>query len=85
MLQHFQFILVQSQLIDDQMVSLDRLVCRETGRKPCPLRMVLDQVDDCVETAVDSAAVVVGVTEILSRRPFLIVSDMDGVAARPSY
>ena len=80
MLQHFQFILVQSQLIDDQMVSLDRLVCRETGRKPCPLRMVLDQVDDCVETAVDSAAVVVGVTEILSRRPFLIVSDMDGVA-----
>ena len=41
--------------------------------------MVFDQVDDCMQTSVDCAAVIILVAEILPQRLFLVFCNVEGV------
>ena len=79
MLQHFLFILVQLQRFQNHGVSFHQLAGGEADRQTGLIRMVMDQMDDGVETSVHRAVVVAFVTEILSPGFFLIGSNVNGV------
>ncbi len=79
MFQHFCLVLVEFQAVEDQAVSLDDLARGKTDGKTCLCGVILDQMYDCMETAVYGAAVVVLVAEILTERLFLISGDMEGM------
>ena len=77
MLQRFLFVFIDAELVDDQRIPFDCLAGGKAYRKACLFRMVLNQVNHRVQTAVDGAAVFVFITEILSLRLFLIPGDVE--------
>ena len=79
MLTRLQLIPIQFQGIQNHFVALDHFVGRKSDRDPRTLGVVLDQMHDRMDTAMDRAAVIVRITEILSLRFFLIVRHMDGM------
>ena len=80
MLEHILLILVQRQLFQDKGIPLDGLGSGEAHRQTRLLGVILDEMHHRVDAAVDGAAVVVPVAEILLQRRLLILGDMDGVA-----
>ena len=77
--QHLVLIFVQLQLLQDKGIALDGLVRRETDGKSGPLRMVLDQVNDGVQAAVDGPAVIVLAAKVLAGGTFLVMGDVKRV------
>ena len=80
MLQHLLLILIKPQLIQDQLISLDNLAGRKAHRQARPIGVILDQMNDSVDAAVQRTRVILHVTEVLFQRPLLIMSDMNRVA-----
>ena len=80
MLQHLLLVLVQRQLPEDKGVALNSLGGGKAHRQTGLLGMVLDKMHHRVDTAVNGAAVVVLVAEVLLQRRLLIPGDVNGVA-----
>ena len=80
MLQHFFFIFIQLQLLQNQMISFNGFVGCETQGQLCSLRMILDQMPHRMDAAVYGTIMIVFIAEILPQRPFLIFCDMDCMA-----
>ena len=76
-LDHLFFVLVELQGRLDALVALHELCGRKAHRDACGLGMILDQVDDAVDAAVDCAAVILLAAEIHPARPLLILCDME--------
>ena len=76
-LDHLFFVLVELQGRLDALVALHELCGRKAHRDACGLGMILDQVDDAVDAAVDGAAVILLAAEIHPARPLLILCDME--------
>ena len=74
---HLLFILLELQRFQDPFVSLNHLGRGKTDRYLRALRMILNQVHDCVQRSVYSAAVFLRVTEILPSGSLLIFRHMD--------
>ena len=79
MLQCFLFILVKLKLLQDQMIPLCQLGGCKTDGYACIFRMILDQVHDSMKAAVNSTAMIISITEVLSAGTFLIFGYMHGV------
>ena len=77
MLQHFFFIFIQLQLLQDQMVSFNGFVGCKTQGQLRSLRMILDQMAYRMDAAVYGTVMIVFIAEILPQRPFLIFCHMD--------
>ena len=78
--QHLPLVCVQLQPLQDQLVPFDHLGGGKADRQPRARRMVLDQVDDRMQAAVNRAAVVLRVTEILPNRTLLVFRNVHRVA-----
>lgn len=83
--QHLLFVLGEMEGLQDQGIPLHQLAGGKAQGEPGQLGVVLDEVHDAVEAAVDRAAVVVLVAEIRAARPLLILGDVDGVAHQLLY
>ena len=79
MVQELHLILVQFQRLQDQLIPLDDLAGSKAQRNVRSRRMILDQVHDRVQAAVDRSPVVILVTEVLSCGLFLIFGNVDRV------
>ena len=77
--EHFFFVLIQGELFQDPLIALDELAGREAQGQAVGGRVVLDQVADRVQAAVDRAAVVVRAAEVLAQGPLLVFGHMDRV------
>ena len=78
-LQHLALVPVQVQLTQDGPVALHQLAGGEAQGQALGRGVVLDQVGDGVEGAVDRAAVVVGLAEVLAQGALLILRHVDRV------
>ena len=79
MLDHLFFVLVELQGRFDALVALHELCGRKAHRDACGFGVILDQVDDAVDAAVDCAAVILLAAEIHPARPLLILCDVERV------
>ena len=73
------FVLIKGQFLLHDRIPFDDLHRRETHRDPGSFRVVFNEVDNCMDTAVDSTAVIIAAAEVLTQRSFLITGDMDRV------
>ena len=72
----FVLILVQFQFLQNQMIPFNDLRSCKTQRNSRMLCVILDQMADCMNTAVHGSTKLIFTTEILSSRPLLIFCDM---------
>ena len=75
-LNHLKLILIKAQPLKDQLIPGDQLGSREPQGKPCPFRVVFNNVLYRVDGPVDGSAVVVFAAEILLCRLLLVFRDM---------
>ena len=78
-LDHFFFVLIQLQGFLNAVVALHQLRGGKTHRDASCLGVVLNEMDDAMDAAVDRTAVVVLATEIQPAWAFLILCHMDGM------
>ena len=76
MFQHFLFVGIQLKLFQNQMIPLDQLCGRKAYRNLSHLGMILNQVADSMDTAVNRSSKIIFITEVLTARMFLILGDM---------
>ena len=79
MLEHLFLVFIEGQLLQDQRIALCQLARRKPHRNIRPCGVILDQMHDRVQRAVNGTAVVIRLTEVLSARFFLIFGHMDSV------
>ena len=77
MIQHFNFIRFKIQLTLNPGIPFNQFVCGKPQRKICLLGVVLNQMNDRMETAMHRTAVIVLITEVLPQRTFLVFGHMD--------
>ena len=81
----FLLVLRQVQCFCHEFVAFYQLACGEADRNGGSLCVVLDEVHDGVQAPVNSAAVLRGAAEVLTRRAFIVAGHMDGVAHHLIY
>ncbi len=79
-LNHLRLILIQLELLLDQPVALNELAGGKARGQAGSLGVVFDQVGDAMQAAVDRAAVLGLVAEVLAKRALLIFGNVQGVA-----
>ena len=79
MLQCLFFILVQFQTFHNQRITFGKLRCCKTYRNPGCLRMILNQMHDCMKAPMYRTTVFIYITEINWLRTFLIFCHMNGM------
>ena len=79
MLDHLFFVLIQLQGLLNAGVALHQLCGGKAHRDPRRPGVVLDEVDDAVDAAVNRTAVVILAAEVHPARTLLILCHMDGV------
>ena len=79
MLQHFLFVRIQLQRLQNHRVALHQLAGSKPNRQTGTFRMILNQMDDGVQTSVHGTVMIAFVTEVLPTGPLLIGGNVDGV------
>ena len=75
-----QLVLVEAERLGDELVALDELGRGKAHGNAHRLRVIVDEVDDCVDAAVQGAAVrSVGRAEVLPAGVVVVASNVDGV------
>ena len=77
--QHFLFVLIQLQGIQDQLIAFNDLAGRKTQRQTGSGSVVIDQVNYRMNAAVNCSASGTVVTEVVIYRGFLVSGNVNGV------